>query len=145
MASYEVGSKYYRAYEASTIDLAQRASLAAQVARDAVAMLRERGYRAQVIRELPADSADVVVTIRIDGFNMLFLPGQDVQLEGLFLMDAVWPRDSRRWADAVGARFESASSFYPSDAEFQGHFEWLYGTLRAKMRDRIRAGFPRIA
>jgi hypothetical protein len=141
-AGYEVGSKYYRSYEASTIDLAQKASLADHVAQDAVAMLRREGYRAQLIGDLPPDSADVLVTIRIDVFNMLFLPGQDVQLDGLLLMAAVRARDSRGWVDAVGARFESASSFYPSDAEYQGCFEWLYATLRIKMRDRIRAGFP---
>ena len=42
--------------------------------------------------------------------------------------------------DAVGARFELASSIYPSDAEFQGCFERLYITLRDKMRDRLRVG-----
>lgn len=140
VAGYEVGSKYYGSYEASTIDLTKKASLADQVAKDAVAILRQQGYRAQAIREVPADSADVLLTIRIDVFSMLLLPGQDVHLDGLFVMEAVRPSDSRRWADAVGARFEAASSLYPSDAEFQGCFERLYNTLRDKMRDRLRVG-----
>ena len=140
VAGYEVGSKYYGSYEASTMDLTNKTNLADQVAQDAVAMLRKQGYRAQVIGEVPADSADVLLTIRIEIFSMRLLPGLDVHLDGLLVMEAVRPRDSQRWTDAVGARFDCASSFYPSGAEFTGCFERLYVTLRDKMRDRVRAG-----
>lgn len=143
VAGYEVGSKYDGwGYEGSTIDLRNKASLADQIAQDAVAALRKQGYRALVISEMPGDSPGVLLTIRIELFNMLLLPGQDVRLDGLFLIEAVRPGDSRRWMDAVGARFELASSLYPSDAEFQKDFEQLYVTLRDKMRDRLRVGFP---
>jgi hypothetical protein len=143
VAGYEVGSKYDGwGYEGSTIDLRNKASLADQIAQDAVAALRKQGYRALVIREMPGDSLGVLLTIRIEVFNMLLLPGQDVRLDGLFLIEAVRPGDSRRWTDAVGARFELASSLYPPDAEFQKDFEQLYVTLRDKMRDRLRVGFP---
>ena len=143
VAGYEVGSKYDGwGYEGSTIDLRNKASLADQIAQDAVAALRKQGYRALVIREMRGDSPGVLLTIRIEVFNMLLLPGQDVRLDGLFLIEAEGPGDSRRWTDAVGARFELASSLYPPDAEFQKDFEQLYVTLRDKMRDRLRVGFP---
>jgi hypothetical protein len=142
VAGYEVGSKYYGWYEASTIDLTKKARLADQVAQDAVAILSKQGYRAKALREVPMDSADVLLTIRIDVFSMLLLPGQDVHLDGLLVMEAVRPSDPRRWTDAVGARFECASSLYPSDAEFQRCFEQLYVSLREKMGDRLRIGFP---
>ena len=144
IAGYEVGAKHNPnwGYEGSTIDLKGKANLADQVAQDSVALLRERGYRAHVFGEVPRDSADVLLTIRIEVFNMLLILGQDVRLDGLFLMEAGPPRDSRRWLDAVGARFELASSMYPSDAEFQQCFERLYVTMRDKMRDRLRDGLP---
>ena len=142
VAGHEVGSKYYGWYEASTIDLTKKARLADQVAQDAAAILSKQGYRAKALREVPADSADVLLTIRIDVFSMVLLPGQDVHLDGLLVMEAVRPGDPRRWMDAVGARFECASSLYPSDAEFQRCFERLYVGLRDKMRDRLRIGFP---
>lgn len=138
MAGYEVGAKYNPGwgYEGSTIDLKDKAILADQVAQDAVASLRKQGYRARVLGEVPGHPADVLLTIRIEIFNVLLI------LDGLFLMEAVRPSDPRRWTDAVGARFEVASSLYPSDAEFQGCFERLYVNLRDKMRDRLRVGLP---
>lgn len=143
VAGYEVGAKYnpgWGGYEGSTIDLKDKASLADQVAQDAVGVLREQGYRAEVIREIPEGAADILLTVDIDVFTMSLTLGQDVRLDGLFFLEAVRPSDSRRWTDAVGARFELASSIYPSDAEFQGCFERLYSTLRDKMRDRLRVG-----
>ena len=140
VAAYEVGAKYNPSwgYEGSTIDLKNKTSLAHQVAEDAVALLREQGFRAEVGREVSDEAAEILVTIRIDVFNVLLILGQDVRLDGLFLMEAVQRKDSRRWADAVGARLERASSLYPSDAEFQQCFERLYATLQDKMRDRLK-------
>ena len=68
---------------------------------------------------------------------MLLILGQDIRLDGLFVMEAMPPSDSLRWTDAVGARFELKSSLHPSDAEFQRCFDQLYSTLRDKMRDRL--------
>lgn len=143
VAGYEVGSKYDGwGYEGSTIDLRKKTSLADEVAQDAVTILRKAGYRALIVREMPGDSPDMFLTIRIEVFSILLLPGQDVRLDGLFVMEAVRPSDSRRWTDAVGARFELASSLYPPDTEFQKDFERLYVTMRDKMRDRLRVGIP---
>lgn len=142
VAGYEVGAKYGWGHEGSTIDLKKKASLADQVAQDAVTVLRQQGYRAHVFGEVPGDSPDVLLTIRIEVFNVLLILGLDVRLDGLFLMEVVRPSDSRHWTDAVGARFEVASSLYPSDAEFQKDFERLYVTMRDKMRDRLRAELP---
>jgi hypothetical protein len=141
VSPYEVGAKYSSqwGYEGSTIDLKDKVSLADEMARDVAGLLREQGYRAEVSRGAPEDAAEILLTIRIDVFNLLLILGQDVRLEGLLLMDALRRTDSRRWADAVGARFELDSSMYPSDAEFQRCFERLYGVLRDKMRNRLGA------
>jgi hypothetical protein len=141
VAGYEVGAKYNPkwGYEGSTIDLKDKASLADQVTQDAAALLHEQGYRTLVLPDAPDDSVDIRLTIRIEVFNVFLVLGQDVFLDGLYLMEAVWPGESRSWTDAVGARFELASSMYPSDAEFQRCFEQLYSTLRDKMRDRLKA------
>ena len=138
-ADYEVGAKYNPqwGYEASTIDLRDNASLSDQVTQDAVAILRQQGYRAHGIREAAAETADILVTVRIEVFNVLLILGQDIRLDGLLVMEAVQSRDSRRQADAVGARFELKTSLYPSDAEFQSCFDRLYSTLRDKMRERL--------
>lgn len=141
VAGYEVGAKYGWGHEGSTIDLKGKASLADQVARDALTILRTQGYRAELFGELPGAVPDILLTIRIDTFNvLLFLGALDVRVDGLFLMDVVRSNDSRRWADAVGARFEVPSSLYPSDADFQKCFEQLYLTMRDKLSDRLRVG-----
>jgi hypothetical protein len=102
-----------------------------------VAILRQQGYRAHGIREAAAETADILVTVRIEVFNVLLILGQDIRLDGLLVMEAVQSRDSRRRADAVGARFELKTSLYPSDAEFQSCFDQLYSILRDKMRERL--------
>jgi hypothetical protein len=140
VADYEVGAKYgfLFAYEASTIDFKDKASLANQLALDAVAGLREQGYRAHDVREAPGDDAEVRLVIRIAIFSTALVVGADIRLEGLFLIEAVSPGIHRRWTDAVGARFELPTTHHPSDEELQKYFELLYTTLRDKMRERLR-------
>ena len=81
----------------------------------------------------------MTVTVRIEVFNVFLVLGQDIFLDGLYLIEAVRPGGSRTWTDAVGTRFTLVSSMYPSDADFQRCFEQLYGALRDKMRDRLKA------
>lgn len=145
VATYEVGAKYnptWGGYEASTIDLKDKASLADQIAQDVLVALREQGFRAQSAHDLPGADADVRLVIRIDMFSMRWPGALGVQLDGLLLIEVMRPGLSRPWTDAVGARFEVPASLYPSDDEFQKCFERLYVTLRDKMRERLRAGLP---
>ena len=148
VASYEVGAKHnpgWGGYEASTVDLKDKASLADVVAEDTAGLLRQQGYRADVVRGVPGSAPDVLLTIRIDVFRVLVVPGLDIRVDGLFVLNVVNPSESQSRADAVGARFEFASSLYPSDSELQGCFDRLYATLRDKLRDRLRAALEELA
>jgi hypothetical protein len=77
VARYEIGSKITTqwGYEASTIDLKDKSSLANHIAQDVIPTPRQRGYRGVPARGSGAGAADVALALRVHVFSLIVSEG----------------------------------------------------------------------
>jgi hypothetical protein len=138
VAGYEIGSKVTTqwGYEASTIDLKDKSSLANHIAQDVIATLRQRGYRGVPAHGSGAGAADVALTLRVHVFSLIVSEGDRMDGDALVSFEANAPTSGPRVGiDAVGVRVSAMKKAFGGD--YQALFDLLYNRLRNELAKRV--------
>ncbi len=145
IAGHEIGTKMKQFGKPGTVDLKDKELLADHIGRDLVALLREHGYRANDVRELPVERADVAVTVEIMEFDVglgfyKFRGASALRLRALRLpsRDQVWQGVVN--AESSSANFLPAVSAYDSP-QFQEFTNGLYQSMFQKLREQLPSAF----
>lgn len=148
LSGSQVGFKR-NGYGAKTgsVELRDKEILTERLARDLVALLRERGYRAFGVRELPTERADLLVNAEITSFivdiKMGFWSGE-LQAFSVLRLRAMQAHSRRFvWEDIVRAETRKTGLMAIVEDDHQEVVEALYKATLEKLRGELPAEFPR--
>jgi Uncharacterized lipoprotein len=129
-----------------TVALSDNEILSDRIARDLTALLRQRGYRAFELKDLPAEQADLVLMGEVSSFLVDVKQGfwsGDLEAFAVIRLRAIQAHSRKPvWDDVV--RVEAKKGLMAvMESDHQEVIEQLYASLVKKLQAELPSEFPR--